>query len=696
MTESADNIARLLAGIVESSDDAIVSKDVHGIVRSWNRAAERMFGFTADEMIGQSIRTIIPADRQHEEDRVLSAIVSGERVEHFETVRRTKSGSFIPVSLTVSPIRDATGLIVGASKIARDISDRKLAEMRVERAIRREAFLAQVTLTLTRSLDIEETLKSLAALAVPTIADYCVIDLLSEERHLVRVTGIHGQTEKALLAHELVVGSDSDSPLSPVHAARTGKPSFTPRVTDEMTVTAAEGDSERLAQIRSLGLASHMCVPMIAHGRTLGVLTLANAESSPQYAEDDLSLAEDVASRAAQAIENAQSYEQAQTANRLKDEFLATLSHELRTPLNAVLGYVRMLRSGAIRAERVEQALEVVERNASSLAQIVEDVLDVSRIISGKARLDVRPTDIAAVVKDAVATVTPAADAKGLKVTIAIDPHVGPVSGDSTRLRQVAWNLLSNAVKFTPRGGRVLISLNAEDSHIELVVSDTGIGFSPEFLPYIFERFRQAESGTTRRHGGLGLGLAISRHIVEMHGGTIHAASDGEGKGATFRVRLPLTISDSPAGAEAERKKALTQSRSEENAPDLSGVRVMAVDSDEDALRLVREILESAGAEVVTVGSGAAALDHLAVDRPHVILSELGMPEMDGWELIKRIRELPDPSVRRIPAAALTAYARSTDRTRALRSGFEIHLAKPVELAELIAAVASLARRQEP
>ncbi len=544
VTESSDNVARLLAEIVASSDDAIVSKDVNGIVQSWNRASERIFGFPADEMIGQDIRKIIPADRQHEEDRVLNSIVSGERVDLFETVRVTKTGALIPVSLTVSPIRDANGKVIGASKIARDISDRKLAEMRVERAARREAFLSQVTLTLTRSLDIEETLKALAALTVPTIADYCAVDVINEERQLVRIVGIHVDEAKTDLVHDLIVAADST--LSPRRVARRELPLLIRRVSDDMIVAASGGDAQLLAQIRSLGLASYMCLPMIAHGRTLGVLTLANTESGGEYTEDELRLAEDVASRAAQAIENAQSYEQAQTANRLKDEFLATLSHELRTPLNAVLGYVRMLRSGAIQPDRVAQALEVIERNAGALTQMVEDVLDVSRIISGKARLDVRPTDIALVVKDAVSTVMPAAEAKGLRLDVSVDSHVGPVSGDATRLRQVAWNLLSNAVKFTPRGGRIDVSVMTINSYVEITVRDTGIGFSRDFLPYVFERFRQAESGTTRRHGGLGLGLAIARHIVEMHGGTIHASSEGEGKGATFQVRLPTKVSEAP------------------------------------------------------------------------------------------------------------------------------------------------------
>jgi signal transduction histidine kinase len=269
---------------------------------------------------------------------------------------------------------------------------------------------------------------------------------------------------------------------------------------------------------------------------------VANAEPRTHFGEDDFRLVQDIAARAALAIENARSYEEARTANRLKDEFLATLSHELRTPLNAVLGYARMLRSGAVTPERTSNAIEVMERNACALAQIVEDVLDVSRIISGKALLEMQATDLRKVVEDAIGTVMPSAEAKGIAVERTLDTNVGPISGDPNRLRQVVWNLLSNAVKFTPAGGRIEVRLARVNGEIEISVSDTGIGFSSAFRPHLFERFRQAEGGATRRYGGLGLGLAIARHIVEMHGGIMDATSEGEGKGSTFRVRLPTIV----------------------------------------------------------------------------------------------------------------------------------------------------------
>ena len=509
-----------LAAIVESSDDAIVGKDLNGIVFSWNLAAERIFGYTAEEMIGRSIRTIIPDDRQSEEDDVIARIHRGERVHHFETVRRRKDGSMVPISLTISPIRNPDGVVVGASKIARDITERKLAE-----------------------------------------------------------------------------------------AERT---------------------------------------------RLLNVV---------------------------------------QETSRLKDEFLATLSHELRTPLNAILGYTRMLRSGLIAEDKKERALDTIERNASSLTEIIEDVLDVSRIISGKIRLNVRPVDLPTVIRESIEAVRPAADARQIRIECILS-SVAPVSGDPERLQQILWNLVSNAVKFTDRGGRVQIRLEQVASHVELIVSDTGIGIAPEFLPFVFERFRQADSGVTREHGGLGLGLAITRHLVEMHGGTIEVSSRGRGGGATFRVKLPLMIVH-----RGERDEPRAHPRAHRaGAPlvmtALDGVSVLAVDDDVDALMMVREILEAAGAQVITADSAREALSLIEMTPPDVLLADVGMPRMSGFELIEQIRRSPSRSVRSIPAAALTAYARSEDRAHALRSGFQLHLAKPIDPGELMAAIASLANQR--
>ena len=665
--------SRRLAAIVESSDDAIVSKDLNGIVTSWNVAAERMFGYTAEHMIGRSIRTIIPADRQAEEDEVLARIREGVRVDHFETLRQRRDGTLIPISLTISPIRDSAGQIVGASKIARDISERRFL-------LDRMTFLAEAGQTLGSSLNYESTLKTLASLAVPLLADWCAVDIVEEGR-LRRVAVAHGNTDEV----------EFDSPYSVDAVTRAGHSVFINQMTDDALVQAASGDSARLERLRSLRLRSYVCAPLIAGGRTLGALTFATAESGRQFAERDVLFMEDVAARAALAVDNARAYEEARGANRLKDEFLATLSHELRTPLNAILGYVRMMQSGLIARDKQVKVIDTVARNATSLTHIIEDVLDVSRIISGKLRLDVQSVDVSHVVANAVESVQPAATAKGVRVTVIADPRSEPVAGDPERLQQLVWNLVSNAVKFTARDGQVQVRVERANSRVNIIVSDTGVGIAPEFLPHVFERFRQADAGTTRKHGGLGLGLAITRHLVELHGGTIEATSDGLGKGTTFRVSLPVMIVH---GASASRDTVGdVESAPTPSIPNLRGIRILVVDDDSDALMLLREILETTGADVTTVDSAKAALERVETARPDVLIADLGMPNMDGFELISQLRHARNMAVRDVPAAALTAYARSEDRAKALRTGFQMHLAKPIDPGELMAAVASLARR---
>ncbi len=694
MPGSPTSIQSLLSAIVHSSDDAIVSKDLNSIVTSWNPAAERMFGYTAAEMIGRSIRTIIPDDRQYEEDQVLARIRAGEMVDHFETIRRRKDGSFINISLSISPVRNAEGTIVGASKIARDISERLRVREVEERNRRQAAFLSRLTATFATSLEPRQILTSLAELSVPYFADWCAIDVPND-----------GATERIALEHvdpakvELVARLRSRhenprAPMSPTHVFRSGEPSIVLDVTDAVLVGAAGGDAEALRILRSLGLISYLCLPLTVQGRTIAAVTMARSDSGRRFDEEDVRIAEDAASRAALAVDNARAYGELQAANQLKDEFLATLSHELRTPLNAILGYSRMLRSGILKDDRKEQALETLERNATSLTQMVEDVLDVSRIAAGKIRLHIQPVDLATVLRDAIATITPAADAKGVRLESILEPQAGPVSGDPDRLQQVVWNLLSNAVKFTQRGGRVQLRLQRVNSHVEVAVSDTGIGIREDFLPHLFERFRQGDSTTTRTHGGLGLGLAIARRIIELHGGRIEAFSPGEGKGSTFRVKLPIMIVHTEAEVERrEHPRNGTRRASAVEFPTLPDISVLVVDDDPDALGLVREILETAGARVRTATSAHDAIDAIERDTPDVLVSDLGMPGMDGYEMIQRVRRMDGPA-KDLPAAALTAYARSEDRAKALRLGFEMHLAKPIDPSELIAAVASLARRR--
>ncbi|HSD44663.1 MAG TPA: ATP-binding protein [Burkholderiales bacterium] len=385
---------------------------------------------------------------------------------------------------------------------------------------------------------------------------------------------------------------------------------------------------------------------------------------------------------------------EAERTSALKDEFFTNVSHELRTPLSAILGWSQVLRRRALDDPEAHRGLEAIERNARAQAQLIDDLLDMSRITAGKVRLDVQPLEPVTVIEAAVETVRPAAEGKGIRLEKLLDPSAGPVSGDPNRLQQVVWNLLSNAVKFTPRNGRVRIDLERVNSHVEISVADTGIGIRPEFVPHVFERFRQADASSTRRYGGLGLGLAIVKHLVELHGGTVHVTSPGEGRGATFSVHLPLTAVQGRAQrGERVRPGAPVAAPFGFKASDLSGVKVVVVDDDADARELIRRVLEDCDAEVLCAATAAEALQRIQTERPDVLVSDIGMPEMDGYQLLRAVRALERDRGGRLPAIALTAFARTEDRTRALRAGFLVHLSKPIEPSELVAIVASVAGR---
>ena len=512
-----------LTALIESADDAIISKTLEGIITSWNKGAERIFGYTGDEVIGQPVTILIPEGQEDEEPAILARLRAGERIEHYETIRVRKDGTPIAISLTVSPIKGPNGDIIGASKIARDITEQRQARKELDEA-----------------------------------------------------------------------------------------------------------------------------------------------------------------------------YRQAEESSRLKEEFLATISHELRTPLSAILGWARMLRLGQLSKENAAKALDTIERNARAQAQLIDDLLDVSRIVTGKLRMDVRPSDPNSFIDAAVEAVRPAAEAKGVRVQKVIDTGLISIPGDPVRLQQVIWNLLSNAIKFTPRGGRVQIRSERVNSHLEIVVSDTGQGISPDFLPHVFDRFRQADQKASRQHGGMGLGLAIVRHLVELHGGNVSATSEGEGQGATFTVRLPISpiYQVDPSGARVH-PAARDLLPANDTTERLDGLRILIVDDEPDTRDLLRQGLEYCGANVRLAGSAAEAVDAIVAEIPDILISDIGMPGIDGYDLIRQIRELPADAGGKVPAVALTAYTRVEDRLQALRAGYDMHVPKPVELAELVAVAASVVRRQQ-
>lgn len=632
------------AAIVSSSDDAIIGKDLNGIITAWNRAAERVFGHTASEAVGQSIRLIVPADLQHEEDDALSRVRAGESVEHYETVRKTKTGDLVQISLTVSPIRTPDGTLIGASEIARDITQTR----RLERDARHFAAIVESSEDAIVSKDLNSIVTSWNA-AATRMFGYAADEVI-------------GESVRLIIPHDRQ--HEEDDVLRRIRAGQRIEHFETIRRAKDGTLVPV---SLTISPIRNQG------------GAVIGASKIAR----------------DISERIRADEERRRLLEIARSADRLKDEFLATLSHELRTPLNAIVGYSRMLQSGMLAGgEKQTRALETVVRNAAALTQIVEDVLDVSRIVSGKLRLNVQAVELSQVVREAVETSQPAADARGIRLDVIVDPRGTLVSGDPDRLRQVLWNLCANAVKFSTRGGRVEVRLERVNSHVEITVSDNGIGIAPEFLPHLFERFSQADAGANRVHSGLGLGLAISRHLVELQGGRISAHSEGLGHGSTFRIELPVRGVAAPVGGEIRVHPAAPDSTGTLRVPRLDGIRILVVDDDRDALALSREILEVTGATVTTADSGQDALDKLGKGIADVLIADLGMPRMDGFELIARIRASGEAAIREMPAAALTAFARSEDRTRAMRSGFEMHLSKPIEPGELMAAAATLARRK--
>jgi PAS domain S-box-containing protein len=460
---------------------------------------------------------------------------------------------------------------------------------------------------------------------------------------------------------------------------------------------------------------SFLAVPVTSRsGEAIGALFFGHPEPDV-FTERSERLIVGVAAQAAVAMDNARMYEAAQRAaeerrllldseraartaaerlSDVKDDFLATLSHELRTPLNAILGWAQVLRSSAKNEADYRRGLETIERNARLQTRLIDDLLDMSRITSGKLRLDVQPLQPVSFIEAALESVEPAAYAKGIRLERVLDPAAGPVSGDPGRLQQVIWNLVSNAIKFTPKDGKVQILLERVNSHIEISVADTGIGIGADLLPHLFERFRQADASTTRQHGGLGLGLAIVKTLVELHGGTVCARSAGEGLGTTVTVQLPLlVVHRSKSAARREHPSAATESARQTVARELVGLKILVVEDQPDARDLITRVLDDCGAATIAASNADDALVLLEAERPDVLVTDIGMPGVDGFGLLRRVRALGPARGGRVPAIALTAFARSEDRTRALRAGFLVHVSKPVDPAELAATVASVARR---
>ncbi|MGK3966958.1 ATP-binding protein [Sorangium sp. So ce118] len=687
---------------LKSIGDAVISTDGSGRIDFMNAVAEKLTGWSLDEArdrrMSEVFRVISEQTRDDLDNPVTEVLRHGGIIGLDDTtLLLRRDGSELAIDSSGAPIRSDEGELVGLVLVFRDVTEKRLAE-------KRRYFIGEASRQLALSgLEYDTTLANVARLAVPHIADTTLVDIVEPDGSLTRLAAVHASNAKQALGRDLSARYPTDPEVPrAVHAVlRRGESLLLPDVEGAAWQRGAARepndecwsgahDPAYLALLRELGVRSAMIVPLRARGRTRGAITLLSTEPGRRYGVDDLALAEELCNFAALALDNAQLYRESQQVNRAKDEFLATLSHELRTPLTAILGWARMLRQGSLKPDTHVRALEAIERNGTLQAQLVEDLLDASRIITGKLRLDVMLIDLPPIINAAMDAVRHGADAKGIELAVQLDPNAGPISGDQTRLQQVVWNLLSNAIKFTPRGGKVSIQLSKSEGLARIQVSDNGQGIVPEFLPYVFDRFRQADSTSTRPHSGLGLGLAIARHLIELHGGTVRAESGGEGKGATFTVDIPLA----PRGAIAAlRKVEGLSSIATESEPTLQGVRVLMVDDEPDARELVTTVLERKGASITAVATVEEALSAIAREKPDVILSDLGMPGEDGYSLIRRLRAQSAEHGGRIPAAALTAYASAQDRTRALLAGFQSHVPKPIEASELAAVIANLAGR---
>ncbi len=665
-TESGER-ARL-AAIVESSDDAIVSKTLDGVIVSWNRGAEQLFGYTAEEMIGQPISRLMPAERQDDFATILAAIRRGERLEHFETERVRKDGRRIHVSVTVSPIKDAAGNVIGASKIARDVTARKRAEQAVRERRAIVDAINQVGRTLSAELELEKVLQAVTDAATSLTGGefgaffynatddqgghYLLYTLSGAPRAAFEKLGMPRNTAMfaATFAGERVVRLDDvkQDPRYGRNPPHHGLP---------------DGH---------LPVTSYLAVPVVGrNGVVFGGLFLGHSESGI-FSEDSEQIAVGLAAQAAIAIDNARLYAaerrlraEAEAANRAKDAFLAMLGHELRNPLSAVRNAAVTARFDPARRER---ALDIVRRGTDRLGRLVDDLLDVARITQGKITLRTQRVRLAGVVERAVETTQPLIEERSHGLSLSLPRDEVQVDADPTRLEQVIVNLIANAVKYTEPGGRIEVALERDGADAVLRIRDNGIGIAPEMLPHVFDLFAQADRGLGQEHGGLGIGLTVVQQLVALHGGRVQARSDGLGKGAEFVVRLPV-----PSRAPEQAGPAA----SGQQTPAATAAQVLVVEDDPDAAEALVMLLEVLGHRARRVQDGATALDVAREKGPDVMLVDIGLPGMDGYEVARRVRR--EPRLRDLVLVALSGYGREEDKQRAMAAGFDHHLTKPVE-----------------
>jgi PAS domain S-box-containing protein len=640
------------------ADYAILMLDPEGFVATWNLGAERTKGYRTDEIVGQHFSVFYPRE-DVEAGKPARELATAREVGRLEDEgwRVRKDGSLFWANVVITALRNELGELRGFAKVTRDLTQRRAEEERLRTAEERFHLL------------------------VDAVTDYAIF-MLDPGGH-VATWNVGARSLKGYEESE-IVGKHFSSFYTAEDRA-SGKPE---RLLDTVRREGRSEDESWRVRKDGTRFWANVVITALrnAQGKLLGFAKVTRDLTVRRQAEEtERRLLREQAGR--EVAESMAS--KAEEANRMKDEFLATLSHELRTPLNAIVGWAAML-ARTHHDPKTAKAIDVISRNAHAQVKMIEDILDVSRIINGKLRIEPKPTDLVAIANDAIEVVRPSATAKRITIELESSSDVTLFVGDPERLQQVVWNLLSNAVKFTEAGGSIRIGIRKDSSNLVLVVGDTGKGIDADFLPFVFDRFKQADSSTTRRYGGLGLGLALVRHIVELHGGTVAVESPGPGQGSTFRVVLPIYA----LAAERARKRATLptpEPRSAEPESSLEGFRVLVVDDDEDARELITAVLEGAGASTEASDSVPGAFIALRRFRPHVLVSDIAMPQEDGYAFIKRLRAMDPAEGGGIPSIALTAYTRNEDRAKALAAGFTTHIGKPVVPADLLAAVANLA-----
>jgi PAS domain S-box-containing protein len=698
------SLSRRLEIVLEGVADGITVQNRSGALLFANSAAARICGFdSVEDLLRASPAEVVArfeilnenGEPFPPEDFPGRRVLAGERSSSAVLqVRARASGLKWWASVRAGAVLAQDGSVELAVNIWHDVTAQRDEEQQAR-------YLADATAALGSSLEHDEMLSTLARTLVPKLGDWCSI-FLAEGDALRSVAVAHSDPSRLETAREY----QRKFPPKPEqargvwHVLRTGQLEVYNDITDEMLAAAAQ-DGEHLAMLRAAGMKAIVMAPILIRERAVGVLSLVSAESGRRYGPKDVALAQELGRRAGTALDNARLYAQAQQAaaaaekaSRAKDEFLATVSHELRTPLNAIVGWTTILR-GRVTDPALAKPIEVIHRNAQAQAQIIDDILDVSRVITGNLRVEARPADLVTIAQDAIEVVRGAAAAKKISIALTTGSEFCLLVADPERLQQVVWNLLSNAIKFTSEGGEVRVDVHPEGSLAVLAVSDTGKGIEPAFLPFVFEPFKQGDSSTTRRAAGLGLGLALVKHIVELHGGRVSVDSKGAGQGATFVVTLPIraVVPPPPAGTSSP--------TSAPPAPRLgpavlTPVRVLVIDDEPDARELLAVVLADAGAIVETASSAAAGFAAFKSFRPDVLVSDIGMPDEDGLSLIRRIRELSVKEGGATPALALTAFTRGEDARRAVRAGYTEHIGKPVNPDVLISLIAKLVPRSPP